>query len=262
MVYIRGMDTTTKNGCAAIIPARMASTRLPGKVLADIGGKAMLHHVVDAARSASLFDQVIVATDSEEVLAYCDKHTIDCRMTLSSHATGTERVAEVALTLDADNIVNLQADEPFISPAALQSIYECIHQPHVQIASLCCEVDNTTALFDYNVVKVTRSATGRALYFSRQAIPAQRDKPYRDWVNYRTYLQHVGIYAYKKECLQQLISLPASDLADTESLEQLRWLEHDYEVYLAQVADATLGVDTAKDLAAARRLYKYVLSKK
>ena len=240
----------------------MASSRLPGKVLSDIGGKAMLHHVVDAARAAQLFDQITVATDSEEVIKYCDKHQIACELTLATHTSGTERVAELALRSEAEAIVNLQADEPFISIEALQQIYTCIQQPHVQIASLCCPVATTEALLDYNVVKVTKTVAGEALYFSRQAIPAHRDRPYREWLERTPYYQHLGVYAYKRQTLEQIVTLPTSPLAVAESLEQLTWLEHGYTVHLAEVATSSLGVDTPEDLAAVRKHYKYVLSKK
>jgi len=241
---------------AAIIPARYESSRLPGKVLADIAGKAMIHHVVDRVEAAQLFDIVLVATDDQRVIDYCADHGIKCTMTSSSHHSGTDRIAEAAQSLPHKYIVNVQGDEPFISVVALKAICDQLSHPTVHICTLSTEITETEYLLDYNVVKLIYAADGRVLYFSRQAIPAQRDVKYSDWLSHAKYYRHLGIYGFEKQTLLEVVRLPQSTLEKTESLEQLRWLENGYQLYATNVADNGLAVDTEADLALARSIMK------
>lgn len=240
----------------AVIPARYQSSRLPGKVLADINGRAMVHHVADRVRASGLFGEVIVATDHELVTDYCHRHHIPCVMTSASHTTGTDRVAEAVRSLPYRYVVNVQGDEPFIAAESLRAMVELLAIPTVSIATLRCEITDAADLLDYNVVKVTAANDGRVLYFSRQAIPAQREGKYMDWLKAATYYRHLGLYGFRKEILMKLVGLGTSTLEVAESLEQLRWLQHGYHMYISTVSDSSIAVDTEADLYKARLIAK------
>ena len=236
----------------AIIPARLKSTRLPEKVLADIGGASMLERVYQLAISTHLFDQVIIATDSEKVMLHC----IDCNMrvmiTSDQHESGTDRIAEVAGMMDSDIVINIQADEPFLEASALHALVDLMKQDNVYIGTLTKEISDTAALLDYNTVKLVKDINSRVLYFSRQAIPAHRDIPYRNWLNHSSYFQHIGVYGFKRGVLLDITSLPPSALESSEKLEQLRWLSNGYDVHAVTVSSKSFGIDTEEDLEKAR----------
>lgn len=239
----------------AIIPARIDSKRLPGKVLMDLGGKAILHHVVDRAVESGCFTEVIVATDDQRVVDYCNQNNINVELTNKDLQSGTDRVGEVAERKEADYIVNIQGDEPFIKVEDIRVLCDLLRQDDVEIATLYHDIIEIEKLHDFNAVKVTIDKSGKALYFSRQAIPAMRDKPYREWHHHHTYLKHVGVYGFKKSTLQKLIKLSQSPLELTESLEQLRWLEYGYAIRCAKVDQPSIGIDTEEELKAARKLF-------
>src|SRR5579875_1928290 len=210
----------------AVIPARLASTRLPRKVLREIAGEPMLAWVYRAARACPLLDQVLIATDSEEVLEFAQAHGLPAVFTPEDCASGTDRVNAVAESIPADIYVNIQGDEPMLRPEHIQALLEPFGRPEVQVSTLATrctleQIDNPAA------VKVVTAANGRALYFSRAAIPFDRDRS--GTVAYR---KHLGLYAYRRETLQRFPALPPSALEAAERLEQLRLLENGIDVYV------------------------------
>ena len=237
----------------AIIPARLQSTRLPRKVLADINGLSMLQRVYDMAQSCGIFDQILVATDSEEVMMHCITHNMPSMITSDQHQSGTDRVAEAASMIDADVIVNIQVDEPFIEPENVVALVEMMKHDEVAIGTLCKKIKSTEDLLDYNVVKLVKDDTGKVLYFSRQAIPSVRDEPYRKCLDHHIYYQHLGLYAFKKEVLLAVTRLDQHVLETSEKLEQLRWLGNGYTIHSIEVQSDSFGIDTEDDLEKARR---------
>jgi len=182
----------------AIIPARYDSKRLPGKVLLDLGGRAILHHVVDRALQSDCFTEVIVATDDERVVHYCNQNNIKVELTSSNLQSGTDRVGAVAEKMKADYIINLQGDEPFINIADIKKLCHLLVRKKASIGTLYHEISDIDSLHDFNAVKVVVDKADKALYFSRQAIPAMRDKPYREWHKHHTYLKHIGVYGFER----------------------------------------------------------------
>lgn len=243
-----------------IIPARMASTRLPGKPLADIGGKPMVVRVAErAARSQAA--QVIVATDHADVLAACRTHGIDARMTRDDHPSGTDRIAEVAAAagLAADAvIVNVQGDEPLIDPALVDACAARV-AAETPMATAAHPIDDITDVFNPNVVKVVLDARGDALMFSRAPLPWHRDGFAQDrsrMPDGYAALRHVGLYAYRQDFLQRYPALPPSPIESVEALEQLRVLWNGFRIavhIVGQVPPA--GVDTPEDLERVRRAF-------
>lgn len=238
-----------------VIPARYASTRLPGKPLEMIGSRAMIHRVYDQAMKCDAVDKVVIATDDQRIMDYCTTHSLDCAMTKSGHPSGTDRVAEVAaLYPDYEVVVNIQGDEPFINPDQILDLIEMFVDPASEIVTQCIEIEDGDKLHDFNVVKVVRDQLDKVLYFSRQAIPAHRDIPYREWIRKSKYFQHIGIYGFRRETLLQLVELPISDLEKSESLEQLRWMDYGYDILAKETEHESIGVDTMEDLLKARKL--------
>ena len=242
----------------AIIPARLESTRLPKKVLADIGGSSMLQRVYQVAVTSLLFEQVIVATDSELVMDHCIKNNMRSMTTSVAHQSGTDRIAEVAEMVDSDIIINMQADEPFLENSNLIALVELMKREEVTIGTLAKKIETTESLLDYNSVKLVKDRNNKVLYFSRQAIPAQRDEPYRNWLKNESYYHHLGLYGFKKETLIQITKLDQSKLELAEKLEQLRWIENGHDVYVSIVKSESFGIDTVEDLERART---YAISK-
>jgi 3-deoxy-manno-octulosonate cytidylyltransferase (CMP-KDO synthetase) len=244
-----------------IIPARLASTRLPGKPLADIAGKPMVVRVAERA-ALSGAERVLVATDHPDILAACLAHGVDARLTRSDHPSGTDRIAEVAATLGlADDavVVNVQGDEPLIDPGLVAATAALI-APDVPMSTAAHPIHQAAEMFDPNVVKVVLDRAGRALYFSRAAIPWNRDAyaqtretlPAAD-----APLRHIGLYAFSQSFLQAYPGLPASPLEKIEALEQLRVLWHGYPIAVHQTDQAPYaGVDTPEDLERVRRLFR------
>jgi 3-deoxy-manno-octulosonate cytidylyltransferase (CMP-KDO synthetase) len=226
----------------AIIPARIASTRLPRKILREIDGRTMLDRVYNAARGAAMLDEVIVATDSQEILDVCRKNGWNARMTSDQHRSGTDRVHEVAQAVEADVYVNVQGDEPLARPEHLTTLLELMQDASVEVGTLktpCVKED----VANPNAVKVVTDKAGRALYFSRSTIPFDRDS--RGDI---AYFKHLGFYAYRKLALDQFCRWPESSLERSERLEQLRFLENGTDIYVAETPFDTIGVDTEADL--------------
>lgn len=240
----------------AIIPARYASTRFPGKPLADIGGKTMIQRVCEQASQA--VDHVCVATDDERIRAEVQRFGGKAFMTSSAHRSGTDRCAEAFLKQSdwsSDTVViNIQGDEPFIQPEQIRLLMQCFDRPDVQIATLVKPITSHEDLFNPNHVKAIRDAKGRAIYFSRWPIPYQRNVPEALWHEHHTYYKHIGIYAYRSDILRELTRLQPSSLETAESLEQNRWLENGYAIRTAITNFEGLSVDTPDDLERIRKI--------
>lgn len=227
---------------AGVIPARLASTRLHRKVLRGLAGRPMVEWVWRAAAGSGLMDPVVVATDSDEVAEVCRQRGIPAAMTSSHCASGSDRVREVARQIDSDVYVNIQGDEPTLTAEYFPSLLELFERPEVQVATLAVPCP-AQELHNPNAVKVVTATDGRALYFSRAAIPFDRDSS-----GFSGYRKHLGIYAYRRAALEQFAELPPGRLESIEKLEQLRLLEAGISIYVAAAPSDTIGVDTEEDL--------------
>jgi 3-deoxy-manno-octulosonate cytidylyltransferase (CMP-KDO synthetase) len=225
----------------AVIPARLASTRLPRKMLRAIAGKPLVGLVYESVRLSPLLSDVIVATDSEEILEVCRNNGWKAQMTGSAHRSGTERVHEISNFIPADVYVNVQGDEPLVRPEQIATLLEVMKDSAVLVGTVKtpCAADEIP---NPNAVKVVTASDGRALYFSRAAIPFDRDgsKP--------KYFKHLGLYAYRKSALDFFVSQPESSLEKSERLEQLRFLENGIPIYVGETPYDSIGVDTEEDL--------------
>jgi 3-deoxy-manno-octulosonate cytidylyltransferase (CMP-KDO synthetase) len=235
----------------AVIPARLASTRLPRKMLRDIAGQPLLARVYDGVRSSTLLDDVIVATDSDEIMQLCRQRGWNARMTSAEHRSGTERVREVADSIAADVYLNIQGDEPLTRAEHIAALLELLKDPNVQVGTLRTQA-SAEDIHNPNAVKVVCDAAGKALYFSRATIPYDRDG-----VN-PSYFKHLGFYAYRKAALGRFCTLRESSLERSERLEQLRFLENGISIHVAETPYDTVGVDTEDDL---RRVEKILLQR-
>jgi 3-deoxy-manno-octulosonate cytidylyltransferase (CMP-KDO synthetase) len=225
----------------AVIPARLASTRLPRKMLREIAGKPLLGVVYEAVRTSPLLAEVIVATDSPEILDICRDHGWQARMTSTAHRSGTERVHEVSNLVSADVYINVQGDEPLTRAEHIATLLDVMKNPEVQVGTLmtsAAEVD----IPNPNAVKLVVDRNGRALYFSRATIPFDRDgaRPH--------YFKHLGLYAYRKGALDRFVTLAESSLEKSERLEQLRFLENGMPIFVGETPYDSVGVDTEEDL--------------
>lgn len=236
----------------AVIPARYASTRFPGKPLADMKGLSMIQRVHQRVAQCPQIDQVVVATDDERIRQHVADFGGQALLTRTDHPSGTDRVAEAAAHFPAATIVvNVQGDEPFIDPQQIAAVVAPFADACISIATLAHPISDERALLSPNVVKVVRDNQGRALYFSRHAIPYLRDRPVGQWVLARRHLQHLGLYAYRAATLPELTRLPPGTLEGDESLEQLRWLAAGYTIHVGLTDLPAIGIDTPEDLARA-----------
>lgn len=241
-----------------IIPARFASTRFPGKPLAPIAGKTMIQRVYEqASQSASLVD-VIVATDDERIYDAVSAFGGRAVMTDPVHPSGTDRCAEAlhASGIISDAVINIQGDEPFISPHQIDLVADVLKQGQFSIATLVKVIQDETELFSPNIPKVVLDFDGSALYFSRQAIPHLRGVPESQWLGSHRFFKHIGIYGYTAEVLPQLTKLEQGILEKAESLEQLRWLEHGLRIGTRVTDLETVSVDVPADIERAEALLK------
>lgn len=232
-----------------VIPARYASTRFPGKPLADICGKSMIQRVYEQAAKAKMLAKVVVATDDERIF----NHVIDfggaAVMTSAAHESGTDRCAEVAkLFPEFEGIINIQGDEPLIDPKAIDLLGETLSQAGVKLATLIKVIQETAELNNNNTPKVVLNKQGQAIYFSRYAIPYLRGVVDSERLKNHTFYKHIGIYGYRAETLQHLTQLPVSGLEKAECLEQLRWIENGLAIQTAITEAESLAVDTPEDL--------------
>jgi len=235
---------------AAVIPARLASTRLTRKVLREIAGRPMVEWVWRAAHASGLMDPVVVATDSDEVASVCRERGIPVEMTSPDCASGSDRVREVARRIDADIYVNIQGDEPTLTPELFPPLLALFDRPEVEIATLAVRCP-PHEIANPNTVKVVTALDGRALYFSRAAIPFDRDG-----AGFAGYRKHLGIYAYRKAALERFAALEPSWLEHVERLEQLRLLDNGIDIYVAPAPADTIGVDTEEDLTRAEAVLR------
>jgi 3-deoxy-manno-octulosonate cytidylyltransferase (CMP-KDO synthetase) len=225
----------------AVIPARLASTRLPRKMLREIAGKPLVGAVYEAVRSSPLLDDVIIATDSDEILQVCRQNGWKVVMTSAAHGSGTQRVHEVSNSIAADLYLNVQGDEPLTRPQHIATLLGVMQDSNAQVGTL----KTPAAALDIsnpNAVKVVADTAGRALYFSRSTIPHDRDS------TSPRYFKHLGFYAYRKAALDRFVGLPESSLERSERLEQLRFLENGIPIFVGETPYDTIGVDTEEDL--------------
>lgn len=226
-----------------VIPARYGSTRFEGKVLAKDTGKFLVQHTYERALAAKSADKVLIATDSDKVLRACESFTADCVMTSPEHQSGTDRIAEAVRDVEADIIVNLQADEPAIEPANIDYVANLLTDySQADMSTLVAEFENKEQVADPNIVKAIVDINGRAIYFSRSVIPYHRDSEGIGPAG--EYLRHLGIYAYRKDFLLEFTSLGQSKLEKAEKLEQLRAIENGFTIIAGKVAGAWEGIDT------------------
>jgi 3-deoxy-manno-octulosonate cytidylyltransferase (CMP-KDO synthetase) len=233
-----------------VIPARFASTRFPGKVLALLSSKTVLQHVYERACQSRYLSSVIVATDDKRVYEAAKSFGARVRMTRADHASGTDRVAEVASTGQADVVVNIQGDEPLIDPAAIDAaILPVVHDRQVVMATLKKKIEDPREIADPNVVKVVSNHAGDAIYFSRCAIPYARERS-------GAWFKHIGLYAYRRDFLLGYSRLPVGPLERAERLEQLRALENGFPIRVIETDYESLSVDTPEDLERVSRLFE------
>lgn len=233
-----------------IIPARYASTRLPGKPLCMIAGKSMINRVYERVALAGL-DEMYVATDDERIYDHVTAFGGKAIMTSTTINSGTERCYAAVHHQDVspeDIIINIQGDEPFVEPAHIQKLIAVFRQPGVGIATLFARISEIRELFDTGIPKLVTDTSGRVLYFSRNPIPCIRDHADMPRISDFRFKKHIGIYAYRLSELAEISSFPASQLEQAEKLEQLRWLEHGKNIYASEVNDSGISVDTPEDL--------------
>jgi 3-deoxy-manno-octulosonate cytidylyltransferase (CMP-KDO synthetase) len=237
-----------------IIPSRFASSRLPAKALADINGKSVVQRVYEQASKAKKLNKVVVATDHEQIYEHVKSFGGEVVMTVESHQSGTDRCFEALSkqTESFDYVINIQGDEPFIDPQMIDTLAEVLSQD-TELATLIKKLEKEEDLFNENVVKVIFNAQNQAIYFSRAAIPHQRNTPQNEWLNKRSYYKHIGIYAYRSDVLKSITTLPPSGLEMAESLEQLRWIENGHRIKVSITELESLGIDTPEDLEKARK---------
>ena len=232
----------------AIIPARYASTRFPGKPLAVLGGKTVIQRVYEQV--SSLLDEVYVATDDERIFQTVEAFGGRAVMTRTDHKSGTDRIEEAAEKIgsQADVIINVQGDEPFIQPSQIKTLMQLFDAPETQIGTLGKRFENIEGVENPNSPKIVTDNRGFALYFSRSPIPFVRGKERSEWLANYPFLKHLGIYAYRREVLREVTQLPQGNLEKAESLEQLRWLENGYRIRVGLTDVETVGIDTPEDL--------------
>ena len=235
----------------AIIPARYASTRFPAKPLAILGGKMVVERVYEQVKRA--INKVVVATDDERIYNAVLSFGGEVVMTSSEHRSGTDRCAEAyeKLGCEADIILNIQGDEPFIAPEQIEALIKCFEREEIDIATLVkpfSSEDNIEALENPNSPKVVINEAGEAIYFSRSIVPYLRGVERSEWLKCHTFYKHIGIYAFRAKSIKEVTTLPQSPLEKAESLEQLRWLESGYKIGVGVTDIETVGIDTPEDL--------------
>lgn len=248
----------------AIIPARYASSRFPGKALADIAGKPMIQHTYERVRQAVLVSRILVATDDDRIAQTVERFGGEAVMTSPAHPTGTDRLAEVAARVTDELIVNVQGDEPLIHPEMIDTVIRVLgEEPDVPMSTLKIRITTPDDIFNPAITKVVTDLNGYALYFSKGPIPFCRNE-WGDFVRQGASLPdfvpphvacHVGLYAYRRDFLLRYATLPPTPLEQLERLEQLRVLEHGYRIKVADTVHTSIGVDTPEDLEKARQLF-------
>lgn len=240
-----------------IIPARYASTRFEGKVLTDIAGKSMVQRVYEQASKAQRLSKVLVATDDERVWKHIQSCGGNVVLTSDKHPSGTDRCAEAISKVEEnfDVLINIQGDEPFIDPAQIDEIAALFDDPGVQIATLAKKINSYEELVDEKEAKVVLDSQQNAIYMSRSPVPFLRGTSMKEWHQSQPYYKHIGIYGFRTEVIARIAALPPTDLEKSESLEQLRWLEH-FRIRVGITEFETLAIDTKEDLKFIRQYLK------
>lgn len=232
-----------------IIPARYASTRFPGKPLAVLGGKTVIQRVYE--KVSACLDTAYVATDDDRIYEHVNSWGGNVVMTRTDHKSGTDRIEEAIEKIggDYDVIINIQGDEPFIHPSQIETVCRCFDDADTQIATLGMRFrKDMDVIANANSPKIVVDNRGFAMYFSRSVIPFIRGKEQSEWPSAYPFLKHIGLYAYRREVLREVTSLPQSSLEIAESLEQLRWLQNGYKIKVGETDIETVGIDTPEDL--------------
>ncbi len=240
----------------AIIPARYASTRFPGKPLATLGGKSVIQRVYEQV--STVLDDVYVATDDQRIFQAVEAFGGRAVMTSPNHKSGTDRIQEAITKIGGrwDVVVNVQGDEPFIQASQIKTVCECFEDPETQIATLGKPFDNMDAVGNPNSPKIVVDNRHYAMYFSRSIIPFVRGQEKESWLQSYPFLKHLGLYAYRADVLAEITRLPQSSLELAESLEQLRWLQNGYRIKVGLTDVETVGIDTPEDLARAEEFFR------
>ncbi len=242
--------TTSILKVTVIIPARYNSTRFPGKPLVSIHGKPMIQRVYEQVQQVQQVSSVVVATDDHRIVACVQNFGGKVCLTNQAHPSGTDRVYEAYCQQDpADLVINVQGDEPYIQPDQIKELIAIFNSSNAEIGTLIKQITSHEELFNVNKVKVVTDSIGKALYFSRQAIPFQKSVPSENWLDNQKYYKHIGIYAFRPSVLEKIVKLPVSALERSESLEQLRWLESGYSIFTAETKFEAHAIDTPEDLA-------------
>ena len=233
-----------------IIPARYASTRFPGKPLADIGGKTMIQRVYERAKNSSLLSEVIIATDDDRIFSQAGEFGAKVIMTSPNHQSGTDRCCEVMAKLneDYDIVVNIQGDEPFIDPEQIQQVIQCFNDENTEIATLVKLITSKEELFNHNIPKVLLDDDDFAIYFSRRALPYIQHVDKSEWLENFNFYKHIGMYAYRTDILREISKLKPSRLEKAEGLEQLRWMESGYKIKTAITEIEAIAIDSPEDI--------------
>ncbi|MDR1437753.1 MAG: 3-deoxy-manno-octulosonate cytidylyltransferase [Puniceicoccales bacterium] len=237
------------------IPARFSSTRLPGKVLADLGGKPILKHVWDAAKRVRGVGEVVVLTESQQVKDAVERWNGICYLTSECCNSGTERIASALDRIGGDFIFNIQSDEPFLDVNLIERmIVRTRRDSNFDVLTPIYEIENLQSVLSLNVVKVVLRHDGSALYFSRSPIPQVRGLDPDRWLTKAAYWGHIGVYLYRRTLLEDLPQIPQSSLAEVESLEQLRFLQAGHHIFTIEAAGSSIAIDVPEDLARAREI--------
>lgn len=230
-----------------VIPSRYASSRFPGKPLIDLKGKSMIQRVYENALKTTRLDEVIVATDDKRIFDHVQQFGGKVVMTSENHPSGTDRCGEVANQIDADIIINIQGDEPLVNPDQLNVLLSAFDDEDVKIATLGSPNISKEDIENPNRIKIVTNVVGNALYFSRSAVP--NDYHYKGNAQaFYPFLKHIGLYAFRRSCLQELVKLEATKLEQTESLEQLRWLYYGYSIRVIETTIETPNIDVPEDV--------------
>lgn len=237
-----------------IIPARFASSRFPGKPLADIGGKTMIQRVYEQALKCEMLKEVVVATDDERIFDHVRSFG-RAVMTSTSHRSGTDRCLEAFNNInkqneykDEDGLINIQGDEPFVDPGQLAMLAAMLQDPAKKIVTLVKKISSADTFNNPNVVKAVKASSGKALYFSRAPIPFLRKNTIKEQYTPDQAYKHIGLYGFRISTLKQIAAMDAGVLEQTESLEQLRWLENGIDIYLSETFSESIAIDTPEDL--------------
>ena len=234
----------------AVIPARFAATRFPGKLMQKIGDKTIIRMVYENAVESGIFNQVLVVTDSEVIFKEIQSLGGFVKMSGGEHASGSDRIAEAIVDLDVDVVVNIQGDEPFIKKEPLADLLGCFKDESVCVASLMKKIRDDEDVNNPNMVKVVCNKANEALYFSRSAIPFKRNTQTK-----LPYFKHIGVYAFKKKTLLEFTKWPQGELEQTEMLEQLRYLENGVSIKMVETSFSSIGIDTLEDYEKAKEYY-------